>query len=422
VDIETRILRWRDFKQRTLNRGGFIPSGRPLMATPHKTRRGPLVSIGTPNSPRHNDSRPSSFDSVRLDSSTVSMMPHRTRASRLSLRIRGGVRRDRFVLRIVRSIKVEMPKQHVRYAILCKNGKINWTIEKRYSDLHELNRSLRKQFPNCAWADLFPKKTLFTNTMDQAFISERADRLQEYLDACCVDPEVVGSSEFRSFIIDEGAPMGAGETGISPRKDGESASGKMNKGKRKVIMGHIYGMVDEIFELTRHGWMNKQVVWTAKQLLSLFYNSALYRGISSSMMKMTSEENLTGAINGLTDVLWPDGKLYYESPEYEPWVEPTGEELFKRRLQATDLTVLFIDSYVPMLGRDYAVRGAMKFLEFLQVDTLVQHLAFTLLDHVIIQILPQTEGAIKSVHVEMASNIKKRRRELLKKFREVKRD
>jgi len=354
------------------------------------------------------DSANTNTSSIR-STSTSSLCSPRARYSRLR---RISSSKDTFMLRIIRSMRAENPKPHIRYAIQCKNGKMLWVVERRYNDFHELNRGLRRDHPakdpgNLAWAVCFPRKTLpfLTNTMGDTFIQQRADQLQTYLDFCVQDPHVVESSHFREFII--------------PTHSGATGSGKVI---RKRIMANIYGMVDEIFELTRHGWLRKQVIWTASQLLGLFYNSSLYGKVQTTMSKMTSEEALTGAINGLLEVMWPNGTLFYTAEDYKPYVPPTSFELWQTRDEAFEVLLRSIELYVPILGRDYAVQGAFKFLEFLQVDMIVQHLAFSLLDSLVTQAFPSTKERIDRLHVAMASTRKKRRHELLAEIKALRRN
>eukprot|EP00466_Bigelowiella_natans_P012154 jgi/Bigna1/85975/estExt_fgenesh1_pg.C_70153 len=373
-------------------------------------------------------------------------------------------REGRLSLRIVEAIKIEGPKSHIRYKIHCKNGLFKWEVEKRYNEFNELNKTLTKQFvqegaAKNKWAGKFPRKSLlnaFSNNLDRDFILQRKTQLQEYLDACCRDAAVLSSATFRAFII----PKEPSTTAAASNNEGKKAAtmdGKDTKNdkKRKELMGHIYGMIDEIFELSRHGWLRKQVVWTAKQLLGMLYNSTMYRSIETTVTKYTSEQHLKKAIDGLNNLMWPEGKLYYMHADYKDWVPPTPEEQERTQSKAVKLLILAIEDYVPMLGRDYCIHvakkrfcihygdnlcpkiyGAAKFLEFLQVDALVQHLAYFLLDKLVANILPHpgglwddqsqqttsasssssmavvavvvTKAGIEKSHVELANFIKKR--------------
>eukprot|EP00470_Lotharella_oceanica_P007027 CAMPEP_0170186204 /NCGR_PEP_ID=MMETSP0040_2-20121228/38517_1 /TAXON_ID=641309 /ORGANISM="Lotharella oceanica, Strain CCMP622" /LENGTH=148 /DNA_ID=CAMNT_0010432865 /DNA_START=43 /DNA_END=492 /DNA_ORIENTATION=- len=137
------------------------------------------------------------------------------------------------------------------------------------------------------------------------------------------------------------------------------------------------------------------------------------------MSRYTSEQALIGAVNGLVDMMWPGGTLYYTLPEYKEWVEPTGEEMAETQIKAEDLLVNAIDAYVPMLGRPYCVKGATKFFEFLQVDALVQHLGYSLLDQLVRQILPGTSSGIEKLHVDLATRIRREQNEIKnQRFRE----
>mmetsp|Transcript_41430 Transcript_41430/g.66623 ORF Transcript_41430/g.66623 Transcript_41430/m.66623 type:complete len:1048 (-) Transcript_41430:109-3252(-) len=326
-------------------------------------------------------------------------------------------REGRLSLRIVEAIKIEGPKSHIRYKIHCKNGLFKWEVEKRYNEFNELNKTLTKQFvqegaAKNKWAGKFPRKSLlnaFSNNLDRDFILQRKTQLQEYLDACCRDAAVLSSATFRAFIIPK-EPLTTAAASNNEGKKAATMDGKDTKNdkKRKELMGHIYGMIDEIFELSRHGWLRKQVVWTAKQLLGMLYNSTMYRSIETTVTKYTSEQHLKKAIDGLNNLMWPEGKLYYMHADYKDWVPPTPEEQERTQSKAVKLLILAIEDYVPMLGRDYCIHGAAKFLEFLQVDALVQHLAYFLLDKLVANILPHTKAGIEKSHVELANFIKKR--------------
>jgi len=217
----------------------------------------------------------------------------------------------KFTLTIVDVIKVEGPKPHVRYKIHCRNGRyMTWAVEKRYKEFHELNKILTKELQNRSetrWASSFPRKSLLSalgNTFDRDFLHQRREQLQNYLNACCNDPQVLSTAHFRAFIIPTSSQAeGTNKSNVTQagvlRTTLEEKDPKRAK-LRKELMVHIYGIVDEIFDLTRHGWLNKQVVWTAKQLLGVFYNSSMYRTIEATMSKYTSEDALIKAAEGLS--------------------------------------------------------------------------------------------------------------------------
>ncbi|XP_022110528.1 sorting nexin-21-like [Acanthaster planci] len=80
-----------------------------------------------------------------------------------------------------------------------KNDTSQATVERRYSDFHQLNTSLRKRFPRIMENIEFPRKTL-TRSFKHDFIAERSRAFEAFL-TCIYKYECIRlSAEFQDFF------------------------------------------------------------------------------------------------------------------------------------------------------------------------------------------------------------------------------
>lgn len=92
-------------------------------------------------------------------------------------------------------------KTFVAYKIRCKLDGIDWELSKRYSEFHNLQKSLSKSASPTAQKSLakFPPKLVFGNLND-AKILKRKFNLQVWLDSILTNDELYESQEVHSFL------------------------------------------------------------------------------------------------------------------------------------------------------------------------------------------------------------------------------
>lgn len=137
--------------------------------------------------------------------------------------------------------------------------------------------------------------------------------------------------------------------------------------------------------MEKRGFFQRQIGWIATHLLQLV-DRKVNRFYHDTFYKFTQEENIAGVINMITDVVWPDGKLFAIQPPI------TAEAQEKTAAEAeTGIPLLIPASIKTFLGQELVELRLQKLYRFFQLEPLVRHLAFTLLDKIVGHIVRQKQ-------------------------------
>jgi len=130
--------------------------------------------------------------------------------------------RTGWTLEIVDTVQMEPPpgtkkkKVYTAYIIIVKargaDGAVleTWQVHKRYSQFRELHNNLAK-YVKTARVIKFAKKRYFGNSMAPAFIRQRREQLQTYLDAIGDVPEMAHCRVTLNFLKRDGSTHESGE-------------------------------------------------------------------------------------------------------------------------------------------------------------------------------------------------------------------
>jgi len=148
----------------------------------------------------------------------------------------------------------------------------------------------------------------------------------------------------------------------------------------------IYDLIDEIFELHERGWVRRQATWAAKQIVRLTFNGAINTFISEKVSYMTSESQVSIWIDWITSLVWPGGKLFTSGES------PTEDDIKNTKEAARSVFLKSLpSSYQILLGKAYCSKGMNKMFQFCQIEPLVKHLGYRIVDCLIMELFPELE-------------------------------
>ncbi|TFK77421.1 PhoX domain-containing protein [Pluteus cervinus] len=144
----------------------------------------------------------------------------------------------------------------------------------------------------------------------------------------------------------------------------------------------ICDLVLAVFELnTKNNWLRRQAIVI---ILQQVLGGTIERKLQESAKTYLDEGRILTWLKSLRDGLWPGGRLKPPTPPR------TTEEKIRTRDDANrKLSSLVPDLAANMIGRTNARRGARRMFAVLQNRRLNQHIAYTILDEVIIALFPE---------------------------------
>jgi len=123
----------------------------------------------------------------------------------------------------------------------------------------------------------------------------------------------------------------------------------------KSLTDPLYLLVEEIFNLNGRGWMRRQATWVGKQLVKMFMDDVVKDKLNKQVGDLLNEQSLTAQIDWLTDLIWPDGKLF------ESRAAITDEEREEVKEEALRLLLASIPTGLrTMLGKEHCVAAVKK--------------------------------------------------------------
>ncbi|CAO2650504.1 Nn.00g017960.m01.CDS01 [Neocucurbitaria sp. VM-36] len=324
-----------------------------------------------------------------------------------------------------------------------------WVISRRYSEFHELNKRLRAKFPQVRNLE-FPRRQMMLK-LQKDFLHKRRLGLEKYLRELLLIPAVCRSRELRAFlsqaaispadalanqdpnsndfvtriynsvadgmeeflgnipVLDQLSVAGqnlisaattqlANTNGATTQPSNLSNSGVLVGGagtdaeaeaellafENKELEPFVKPICDiflETFELNReNNWLRgRAVVVVLHQLLG----GTIERKVRESFSTMLSENNIVKYIDTLKDATWPNGRMKVGGPER------TAQDKEKSRKAASEvLGTLVPELASSVVGRQNATLAAKKVEGCVNNARLNTHLAFTLLDEMIMVLFP----------------------------------
>ena len=145
-----------------------------------------------------------------------------------------------------------------------------------------------------------------------------------------------------------------------------------------------------MFDLSSRSFVRRQAAWVTKQLVKLTANNVINAWLKDAIGQATSEAAVVAQIEFMTDTMWPGG-VWKES---EPGVGEEEKAETKERARVM-LMQSIPSSLKTLLGTRHTERAMDRFFHFLQMEPLMQHFAFSVLDMLLLTLFPELSGMIK---------------------------
>jgi sorting nexin-13 len=88
----------------------------------------------------------------------------------------------------------------------------------------------------------------------------------------------------------------------------------LSDGDAPCLSAPLYELVDCILQLRSRGWVRRQVMAMARQVLSLVAGGAIDGILARAAARLTTPASIAGAIDHLRGSLWPGGVFYAHTP------------------------------------------------------------------------------------------------------------
>lgn len=188
----------------------------------------------------------------------------------------------------------------------------------------------------------------------------------------------------------------------------------------------ILDLVDVIFQLQDGGWIRRQAFWVAKQVLQLGMGDAFDDWLIEKIQVLRRGTVVASGISRVEQILWPDGIFITKHPNRQrpqsspstPVTSPLGRPPTHKKEEYTDqfdeqqqkeaerrakfVYELMIDhapaAIVSLVGRKEYERCAKDLYYFIQSSVCLKHLAFDLLELLLLSAFPEMDYVFKQLH------------------------
>ena len=311
-----------------------------------------------------------------------------------------------------------------------------WAIARRYSEFHDLHQKLRRRYPSTRNLE-FPRRRMVMK-LQRAFLQNRRNALEAYMQQLLRMPDVCRSRELRSFlsqqaigsdtdtpsttdaqdivtriynsvtdgmddflgnvaVLDQLSAAGQSlisaatsqlvaptqlnaEGGVVSLEPGSiaEAEAELRAFEDRELEPFVKPICDiflETFELNRgNNWLRGRAVVV---VLHQLLGGTVERKIRDIVKTFTSEESILRYIDLAKETMWPGGVMRTPQPRTK-----AEREKSKREANAM-LQTLIPDLAGSVVGRANAKEAARRISGCMNNERLNGHLAFTILDEVI---------------------------------------
>ncbi|MES1910084.1 MAG: hypothetical protein MHM6MM_002743 [Cercozoa sp. M6MM] len=323
------------------------------------------------------------------------------------------------------SIRFDARKRpHVVYVVDVHHWKYCWTVTKRFSDFEALHKVLKRTMTQLD-ASLPPKQLL--NNLKPELIEFRKQKLQRYLDDLVIRRDVRTCDEFRLFI--RPSHLAPEDIGAAEAADGgvlkrilpfrRSASTATNSdhlededivvtdseddvddthdsldsefeerrfAQYRKLTEPVYQLLNEIFSLEKKGTLRNHAGKLVTSMMEFSLDGWIQRGVESAVSAATDVSAIVSLIDWVRELLWasPTGEWSLVSGQ-----APSLEEQERARNEAEKAIITMIPAGLArVLGKNYTRNRVLKIFRFLQMEPLVRHIGFVVLDALILEMFP----------------------------------
>lgn len=298
-----------------------------------------------------------------------------------------------------------------------------WIVARRFSQFFQLHEYLRAKYPLQVGQLPFPKRTTMSvlKFQQRQLVELRKAALEEYLQQLIGIPEVCHNKAFRSFLSSENFNLRKNQpfeeklgVVIKPRNNIEMVANKLYNGisntwgsvpESKVDLDNLKDMQQElkqfdemaparvlfvkpicdllisVFGLTgSKSWLRGRALIV---ILQQVFGTTIEKKIGEQIeIHLTLQEALFKMINGLKEILFPNGKFK------DPPVVRTVSEQASTRQEAKLLLEMFMDETCSkVFGHSNTRYATERFFGMIQNEYLNKHLLFEMMDEILEEIV-----------------------------------
>ncbi|KAK4999603.1 tRNA (guanine-N(7)-)-methyltransferase (tRNA(m7G46)-methyltransferase) [Elasticomyces elasticus] len=317
----------------------------------------------------------------------------------------------------------------------------SWTVARRYSEFHTLNKRLRARFPSIRSIEFPGRQALFTLQKD--FLQKRRVMLERYLRALLLIPAVCRSRELRAFLsqhtiaaktkpnghidardfvtriyesVSDGmeeflgnvpvldqltlagqnlisaatsqvndTPLDRASDAVQDANAAARAEAEMRAFENRELEPFVKPICDlflESFELNSgNNWLRgRAVVVVLHQLLG----GTIERKVRETAKSLLQDTAIAGYIDLVRNTMWPGGKL-----RQSPAPRSDADKAQSRKEASLLLAILIPELAGSVVGRANAQAASRRLFATLNNQRLNTHLVFTLLDEVVQVLFPE---------------------------------
>ncbi|CAM6023362.1 unnamed protein product [Sphagnum balticum] len=190
----------------------------------------------------------------------------------------------------------------------------------------------------------------------------------------------------------------------------------------------LLNLVDVIFQLQGRGWIRRQVLWMAKQILQVGLGDAIDDWLLEKIQWLRSDDTLATGIQWVHGILWPDGIFVTKHPSRSGLSStnsgaPEGSGIegamkggqrvqqqapvnsFEYRLEALRRAMIVREilldrapaALVNLIGKKQYTRCATDIYNFSQSTVCVKQLAYSLLEMLLLATFPELHNLLLDV-------------------------
>ncbi|XP_074285846.1 uncharacterized protein LOC141611245 isoform X2 [Silene latifolia] len=184
----------------------------------------------------------------------------------------------------------------------------------------------------------------------------------------------------------------------------------------------VLNLVDKVFQLSRRGWIRRQVFWISKQILHIVMEDAVDDWLIGQINWLRREDVVAEGIHLVKDILWPDGKFFLKLEitsggldEMEKCFQATPRGARSKSSQSGSFEMEFEAirranyvkkmifngapaPLVSLVGKKQYKRCARDLYFFLQSSVCLKQVAYAILESLLVSVFPELKDLISDIH------------------------